>query len=127
MRHHIRCFESEAAYNSYRHGDDLWLPRVCFIPASPTAIQNITVNTPGRLVFHDWGEHFIEVANNGTMNFTDFRGTPKGDFYAEVDNQGSLNIHVPEDTRTKDGSTWFEFNSSTGELNFWNYPEDDNY
>lgn len=126
MRHHIRCFESEASYNLYRHGDDLWLPRVCFIPSTPTAIQNITVNTPGRLVFHNWGEHFIEIANNGTMNFTDFRGTPKGDFYAEY-TDGVLNINVPTDTRTVDGSTWAEYNASTGELNFWNYPEDDNY
>ena len=79
MRHHIRCFESEAAYTDYKNGDDKWLPRVAFIPSTPTAIKNITVNTPGRLVFNELGKHFIEICNGGIMYFKErlvhFNGT----------------------------------------------------
>ena len=45
-----------------------------------------------------------------------------GDFYATVDSSGVLNINVPTTSQTVDGSAWHTLDSS-GELNFWNFPE----
>lgn len=125
MKHHLVTFESEAAYRAYCQGDDKWLPRVSFIPTTPTPRNQITVNTPGRVVFSRQGEHFIEIANGGTMYFWDQIGTPKGDFTAEVLSDGTLDIHVPTDTVNKNGQPWSYIDPSTGTLQFWNYPEDE--
>ena len=124
MRHHIRCFESEAAYTEYKNGNDKWLPRVAFIPSTPTEIKDITVNTPGRLVFNELGKHFIEFCNNGTMYFWDIQDPSLAD--SSADNygwyraqviDGELTITTPQGQATYD--------SSTGELDFTNYPDND--
>lgn len=124
MRHHIRCFESEAAYTEYKNGNDKWLPRVAFIPSTETAIKDITVNTPGRLVFNELGKHFIEFCNGGTMYFWDIQDPSLAD--SSADNygwyraqviDGELTITTPQGQATYD--------SSTGELDFTNYPDND--
>lgn len=119
MRHHIRCFESEQAYRDYKFGDDVWLPRVAFVPSTPTPIEQITEETPGRLIFHQLGEHFIEVCNGGTMYFFDKYDADNDEWYTATHDSstGELRINVPDDKYTYD--------SSTGELNFTNFPYDD--
>lgn len=116
MRHHLKLFESEAAYRAYKTGNDVWLPRVSFVPSTPTAIEDITLTTPGRLIFHELGEHFIEICNGGTMYFFDKYDAVNNEWYtATVDSSGNLNLNVPEG----------KYSYENGELNFTNYPQDD--
>ena len=116
MRHHLRCFESEQAYREYKEGDDIWLPRVAFVPHVPTPINEITMQTPGRLIFHELGEHFVEICNGGEMHFTDKYDAENDVWYrATVDSSGNLNLDVPEGTAEVD---------IHGELIFINFPDD---
>ena len=124
MRHHIRCFESEAAYTAYKNGDDKWLPRVAFIPSTPTEIKDITIDTPGRLVFNEFGKHFIEICNGGIMYFNDIQdptlandSTQNYGWYRATFTDGVLNITTPQGGAV--------FDPSTGELDFDNYPDND--
>ena len=124
MRHHIRCFESEAAYTAYKNGNDKWLPRVAFIPSTPTEIKDITIDTPGRLVFHELGKHFIEFCNAGTLYFNDIQdptladdATQNNGWYRATVTNGVIEVTTPQGGATYD--------PSTGELNFDNYPDND--
>ena len=72
--------------------------------------------------YHDLGEHWIEVYNNGVMYFHTMN-TSLGTFDASVDENGVLSIVVPENTTTRNGSTWYSYDEN-GVLNFWNWPED---
>ena len=71
--------------------------------------------------YHDLGEHWIEVFNNGTMYFNTMN-TSLGLFDASVDSSGNLNITVPPDSSTRNSSAWYTYEN--GVLNFWNWPED---
>lgn len=116
MRKHLKLFESEAAYTSYKEAGDVWLPRVAFIPTTPTPIEQITTDTPGRLVYHQQGEHFIEICNGGQMMFYDKYDADNDEWYrATVDEHGVINIECPVDKVTYDDN---------GVLNFVNYPCD---
>ena len=124
MRHHIRCFESEAAYTAYKNSDDKWLPRVAFIPSSPTPIKDITMQTRGRLVFNELGKHFIEICNGGTMYFKDIQdptlatnASQNYGWYRAQVIDGVLTITTPQGGATYD--------ASSGVLNFTNYPDND--
>lgn len=66
--------------------------------------------------------HFqtIRDATRTIDGVTDYVGT----FDASVNADGTLDISVPIDTSTIDGSAWYTIDSSTSELNFWNYPEE---
>ena len=70
MRHHIRCFRSEAEFTQYENSDDRWKPLVAFVPTTPVSdVSFINENTPGRVVFQRLGEKFFEVLNGGTGYF----------------------------------------------------------
>lgn len=124
MRHHIRCFESEAAYTAYKNGDDKWLPRVAFIPSTSTNIEDITIDTPGRIAFNQFGVHFIEICNGGTMYIKDIQdptlandSTQNYGWYRATVNDTVLSITTPQGSATYD--------PSTGVLGFDNYPDND--
>ena len=126
MRHHLRCFESEAAYTDYKNGDDKWLPRVAFIPTSPTPIEQITEDTPGRLVFVELGKHFVEIANGGILYFNDIQDESLAD--SSADNYGWYRAHYNAsdgvlEIETPRGGAIFDY--SNGQLNFDNYPDND--
>ncbi len=117
MRHHLKLFESEQAYREYKHGSDIWLPRVSFVPSTPTPIEQITMSTAGRLIFNEQGEHFIEICNNGQMCFYDKYDAVNDEWYrASVDEYGQVTIECPEDKVSYD---------ENGVLNFTNFPADD--
>ncbi len=124
MRHHIRCFESEADYAEYKSGNDKWLPRVAFVPSSYTPIEQITLSTPGRLVFNALGKHFVEICNGGIMYLNDIQDPTLADdaeqnygWYRATVNNGLLSIVTPQGGAT--------YNTSTGVLDFVNYPDND--
>ena len=80
------------------------------------------------------GQHFIEVFNDGTLYFwtmndatrtIDYVTTQIGTFDASVDDEGSLNICIPTNSSTIDGSAWYTIDNNTGELNFQNFPEEE--
>ena len=71
--------------------------------------------------YHDLGEHWIEVFNNGTMYFNTMN-TSLGLFDASVDSSGNLNLTVPTGSTTRNSSAWYTYEN--GVLNFWNWPED---
>ena len=71
--------------------------------------------------YHDLGEHWIEVFNNGTMYFNTMN-TSLGVVDASVDSRGILNITVPTGSTTRNSSAWYTYEN--GVLNFWNWPED---
>ena len=76
--------------------------------------------------YHNLGEHWIEVFNNGTMYFTRMEAPTGEVFDASVGEDGVLNIVAPTTYRPQAPGApenWFTYDSS-GVLNFWNYPED---
>ena len=148
---YLKKFANSTAYRAYLASDEQWRPSVAYVVNQhPENIgadgkdANMNMqdwykgNTPltqdsSRYVdFQDLGQHFIEVFNNGTMYYWAMKDatriiggntTQVGTFDASVDESGSLNISVPTDTSTVDGSAWYTMDASTGELNFWNFPE----
>ena len=116
--HHLRLFESEAAYQAYKESNDVWLPRVAFVPKNPIAIKDITLNTPGRLIFTEMGKHFIEICNGGQMHFFDQYDAVNDEWYTATfdSSTGDLNINVPNGKYT--------FNAETGVLDLPNFPND---
>lgn len=67
MRHYIRTFKNESEYQNYLQSDDIWIPRVAFIPSETTEPSELTEDTPGRVDFYRMGSKFMEIANNGTL------------------------------------------------------------
>lgn len=67
MRHYIRTFKNEAEYQNYLESDDIWIPRVAFIPSETTEPSELNEDTPGRVDFYRMGSKFMEIANNGTL------------------------------------------------------------
>ncbi len=144
---HVKKFANNQTYFDYLHSDEVWLPRIAYILNSHT--ENIDPDT-GRDANNaepDWstqadstrelryggdnkrwldtislGTHFIELANN-TLYFKNIQNLDLstnaeknyGWYTAEVVD-GTLNITTPEGEAT--------FDSSTGELDFYNYPND---
>ena len=124
MRHHIRCFTSESEYQSYKNGDDKWLPRVVFVPSRPTPIKNITKDTPGRLIFNEFGVHFVEICNGGVMFFKDIQDKSLADdasqnygWYRASFTNGVLTLTTPQGGAVLD--------PSTGTINIENFPDND--
>ena len=67
MRHYIRTFKNESEYQNYLQSDDIWIPRVAFIPSETTEPSELTEDTPGRVDFYRMGSKFMEIANAGTL------------------------------------------------------------
>lgn len=71
---YLKLFKNETEYQEYLNGDDIWLPRVSYII---NASDNHTVddvhndNGPSYVDFSKIGSEFVQVANGGTMYFTD--------------------------------------------------------
>lgn len=74
MRHYIRTFKNEAEYQDYLNSEDIWIPRVAFIPSETTEPSELTEDTPGRVDFYRMGSKFMEIANNGTLFIFDQPG-----------------------------------------------------
>ena len=97
MKHHIRCFKSEADFTNYNNSDDRWKPLVAFVPTTPVSnVNQITKDTPGRIVFQKLGTKFFEVLNGGNAYFTDTE-----DSSAWLDSNGQIHISTtnPEDAK----------------------------
>ena len=150
---HLKKFIDSSAYRDYLASDDQWRPSVSYIVNEHVENIDPTTGRDLNMSVDDWSrgaaaitqdasryvdfqalkQHFIEVFNQGTMYFWDMKQAKRtlaggseeslGDFYAEIDSDGTLNINVPQNTSTADGSAWYTLDSSTGELNFWNFPE----
>lgn len=97
MRHHIRCFKSEADFTNYNNSDDRWKPLVAFVPTTPVSdVSQINENTPGRIVFQRIGEKFFEVLNGGNAYFTD---TEDSSAWVGADGQIHISTTNPEDAK----------------------------
>ena len=97
MKHHIRCFKSEADFNKYNNSDDIWKPLVAFVPTTPVSdVSQINENTPGRIVFQRIGEKFFEVLNGGTAYFTN---TDDSSAWVGADGQIHISTTNPDDAK----------------------------
>lgn len=148
--YYLKKFADSAAYRSYLASDEQWRPSVAYVVNTHQEDIDETTGQDGNMDAQDWymdnpsgavnqnvkryvdfqklGQHFIEVFNDGTMYFWTMKNATRdgesiGTFDASVDSEGSLNISVPTNSSTVDGSTWYSMNDNTGELNFWNFPE----
>ena len=136
----LKKFTNNAAYANYLKGDDVWLPRVAYILNSHTENIDPATYKDRNAEQADWstqadsttglarggdnkrwvdftqlGNHFIEVANGGTMYFKDIEEPGVGWYRASV-TDGVLNITTPNGKATYD--------DVTGVLQFINYPND---
>ena len=91
---HLKKFANNEEYRDYISSDEVWLPRVAYILNSH--VEEIVNRNDKNAALRDWSsvedtsnnfprggdnkrwidyilmhKHFIEVANNGTMYFTD--------------------------------------------------------
>ena len=145
---HLKKFANNAAYKEYMSSDEIWLPRVAYIlngheenidssgwdtNRNAQDWSDTSDNVNGLPLGGDnkrWvdyiqmGKHFIEIANNGILYFKDIQDPSlAGDlenndgWYRASFVDGVLNITTPQGKAT--------FDSSTGLLQFQNYP--DNY
>lgn len=144
----LKKFVNNAAYAKYLKGDDVWLPRVAYIlnshvedidPATyrdrneaqldwsskPDSVTGLARGGDDKrwVDFTQMGKHFVEMANGGTIFFTDIQdpnlasdaSQNYGWYRASVTN-GVLTIKTPQGKASYD--------DSTGILNFINYPND---
>ena len=73
MKYLIKC-NNQTAYQAYIDENNIWLPRVSYIEnkgANATSEDKYNDNGPSRIEFSRLGTEFIQVANGGTMYFTD--------------------------------------------------------
>lgn len=144
----FKKFNNNSAYATYLKGDDVWLPRVAYILNShveeidPSTHRDIHENesdwsdTPDSTTglarggdnkrwvdFTQLGNHFIEVANGGTMYFKNIQDPSLASdesqnygWYTASVSDGMLIINTPEGKATVD--------NSTGVLQFINFPND---
>lgn len=71
---YLRLFKNQTEYATYLANDDIWLPRVSLIynkGDAHTTTNKFNDNGPSRLEYSRLGTEFIQVANGGTMYFTD--------------------------------------------------------
>lgn len=147
---HVKKFANNQAYFNYLHSDEVWLPRLAYILNSHTENIDPATGLDSNNSQADWsttpdntlglryggdspnpkrwidtislGTHFIELANN-TLYFKNIQNPDLstnaqknyGWYTAEVVD-GTLNITTPEGEAIYD--------STTGELDFYNYPND---
>lgn len=71
---YLKKFAKASDYSTYLNGDDVWLPRVTYVV---NASDNHTTDDkwsdqgPSWVDFSRIGDEFAQVANGGTMYFTD--------------------------------------------------------
>lgn len=71
---HLRLFKTQSEYQAYLDAGDIWLPRVTLIKNAGddhTSDNIYDDNGPSYVDFSRLGTKFIEIANGGTMYFTD--------------------------------------------------------
>lgn len=71
---YLKKFANQTAYSAYIEADDIWLPRVSLIcnkGDTYTVSDKYNDNGPSRVDYSRLGTEFIQVANGGTMYFTD--------------------------------------------------------
>lgn len=69
---YLKKFDTNSAYQEYKDGE-VWLPRISFIVnggESPTSTDKYDDEGPSYVDFARIGDKFVEVANGGTMYFT---------------------------------------------------------
>ena len=155
---HLKKFANNADYREYISSDQVWLPRVAYILNSHVEELDSKGND-ANVAANDWSiqpdetnyfpkggdnkrwidyieirKHFIEVANNGTMYFTDIQdedtyneliagGTSAADasvatWYRASWDAGNGNLVIT----TPNGKAVFD--ESTSVLEFINFPND---
>lgn len=71
---HLRLFKTHSEYQAYLDAGDIWLPRVTLIINGSVGHTSDDIhddNGPSYVDFSRLGTKFIEIANGGTMYFTD--------------------------------------------------------
>ena len=72
---YLRKFKTTTEYHEYLSGSDVWLPRVSYIVNGGDHVNNGKTKDdddgPSWIDFSRLGTEFIQVANEGTMYFTD--------------------------------------------------------
>lgn len=114
---HLRLFKTQSEYQAYLDAGDVWLPRVTLIKNGGDDHTSDNIhddNGPSYVDFSRIGTKFIEIANGGTMYFTD---QVVGDvtYHAEIlDDQ-----LVITSTKTVDGSVVYTTDASIidGQIN----------
>ena len=96
---HLRKFDTYRDYKDYLLNGDIYLPRVTLIiNAGDNATSVDPTNSeygPTWLDFSKLGEKFVQIANDGTMIFTNqYTVDNLFDYVASVNEQGGLELHV---------------------------------
>lgn len=71
---HLRVFQTQSEYQAYLDSGDIWLPRVSLIKNGGDEHTSDDIhddNGPSYVDYSPLGTKFVEIANGGTMFFTD--------------------------------------------------------
>ncbi len=71
---YLKKFDNQTGYQAYLDEEDIWLPRVSFIVnggETPESDDKYNDAGPSYVDFSRIGTEFVQVANGGTMYFTD--------------------------------------------------------
>ncbi len=71
---YLKKYDNHTAYQAYLDEEDIWLPRVSFIVnggESPESDDKYNDAGPSYVDFSRIGTEFVQIANGGTMYFTD--------------------------------------------------------